>query len=135
MSDLSNMPKEFCPEDESTPSLSRTERVERIKRQTREADERLEQSQCGIKASPASPPRADMSFIERELRMRLWMGHGHSGLYGDDGEMQCGQCVPLWDYRRTPIEQLVEHVNRLALLRIAEAQKALPTPPAQTEDR
>lgn len=29
---------------------------------------------------------------ERTLRRLLWLNHGHIGLYGDDGEMQCGQC-------------------------------------------
>jgi len=26
------------------------------------------------------------------LRRELWASHGHAGIYGDDGEMQCGEC-------------------------------------------
>ena len=38
----------------------------------------------------------------RKLRELLWLRHGHSGLYGDDGEMQCGIC--LVDFKRMPVE-------------------------------
>ena len=37
------------------------------------------------------------------MRRLLWLHHGHVGLYGDDGEMQCGTC--LIDFKRsTPTE-------------------------------
>lgn len=39
------------------------------------------------------------------LREALWKGHGHTGLYGDDGEMQCGTC--LIDFKRAPPVELV----------------------------
>lgn len=41
------------------------------------------------------------------LREHLWRHHGHTGLYGDDGEMQCSSCVPYWDYKRMPINELL----------------------------
>lgn len=41
------------------------------------------------------------------LRKFLWLNHGHMArLYGDDGEMQCAP----FDFKRDPVEQLVEHV-------------------------
>jgi len=48
--------------------------------------------------------------VEKTMRKALWLGHGHSGpaLYGDDGEMQCKACGPNWDYRRMPIDQVIE---------------------------
>lgn len=44
---------------------------------------------------------------ERRLREYLWLNHGHQGQYGDDGEMQCGHCAPMWDYRRAPLAKVV----------------------------
>jgi hypothetical protein len=59
--------------------------------------------------------------VERETRMALWAGHGHEGIYGDDGEMQCGACAPasgypggLWDYRRESLPALAKHVANMA---------------------
>lgn len=43
---------------------------------------------------------------EKALRMFLWLNHGHTGQYGDDGEMQCCQCK-IWDYKRSPISALI----------------------------
>jgi hypothetical protein len=43
------------------------------------------------------------------LRQMLWISHGHSGIYGDDGEMQCSECqrqYGFWDWKRTPIEEI-----------------------------
>jgi hypothetical protein len=43
---------------------------------------------------------------DMELRRLMWLGHGHDGLYGDDGEMQCGECAQFgcYDYKRAPID-------------------------------
>lgn len=72
---------------------------------------------------------------ERSLREYLWLSHGHKGVYGDDGEMQCGECFPLshlYDYKREPLEKLVEAtrlarqtVNQKALAAALEQAKAL----------
>lgn len=45
-----------------------------------------------------------------QIRFKIWRGHGHVGIYGDDGEMQCGQCSPNWDYKRAPLMELVNAV-------------------------
>lgn len=45
---------------------------------------------------------------EQKLREYLWLHHGHDGLYGDDGEMQCGRCK-VWDYKRSPIDALMKN--------------------------
>lgn len=45
------------------------------------------------------------------VRRYLWWTHGHTGLYGDDGEMQCGSCLLMHqasDYKRDPIEKLIQ---------------------------
>lgn len=55
-------------------------------------------------AAPDAPPQEG---IERKIREYLWLSHGHQGLYGDDGEMQCGMCAPMWDYKRAPLAELV----------------------------
>lgn len=59
---------------------------------------------------------AEPASVERELRLELWLNHGHIGVYGDDGEMQCSACGPkFWDFRRTPILELVGHVKMLRM--------------------
>lgn len=70
-------------------------------------------------AYAAGPERA--AEIELWLRQELWEGHGHiASLYGDDGEMQCShpECCRCWDYKRTPIADVREHV---AVLRLKHA--------------
>lgn len=54
-----------------------------------------------------------LSAPESSLRRFLWLNHGHTGMYGDDGEMQCGECVPFgaWDYKREPLDMLVRIAN------------------------
>ena len=50
-----------------------------------------------------------MGEDEQIFRQMLWMGHGHTGMYGDDGEMQCGECwkeYGFWDWKRTPIGEI-----------------------------
>lgn len=42
--------------------------------------------------------------VERELRRTLWLNHGCVALYGDDGEMQCGDC--LTDFKREALSEL-----------------------------
>lgn len=42
--------------------------------------------------------------VERMLRLEWWLNHGHSGLYGDDGEMQCSTCPA--DFKRQPLQEL-----------------------------
>lgn len=55
-----------------------------------------------------------MIDIEYELRLRMWLNHGHESpaLYGDDGEMQCQRCRPVglkhWDWKRAPLEELIQ---------------------------
>ncbi|MCH7604968.1 hypothetical protein IID24_03200 [Patescibacteria group bacterium] len=50
--------------------------------------------------------------LENEIRKMLWMGHGHQGIYGDDGEMQCTECLEVglhhWDWKRAPLALLRE---------------------------
>jgi len=40
------------------------------------------------------------------LRSLLWLNHGHAGLYGADGEMQCPQCA--LDFKRDSVERICE---------------------------
>ena len=51
------------------------------------------------------------------LRRLLWLHHGHSRLYGDDGEMQCLEC-PL-DFKRAAIAQIEETFFVASLMRVA----------------
>jgi hypothetical protein len=47
--------------------------------------------------------------VAQELRHYLWLGHGHRGMYGDDGEMQCIECARfgLSDYKRKPLADVI----------------------------
>lgn len=43
------------------------------------------------------------------LRRLLWRNHGHTGMYGDDGEMQCAMCWQEYgfvDWLRTPAVEI-----------------------------
>lgn len=53
--------------------------------------------------------------LEQKYRKELWLNHGHRGIYGDDGEMQCIECHPYGttDYKRDPLGK-VEHAAFLA---------------------
>ena len=66
---------------------------------------------------------AELSEAEKEntaLRRLLWLRHGCSvaGLYGDDGEMQCGVCMI--DFKRDPVDvierQWLNAARRAALV-------------------
>lgn len=48
---------------------------------------------------------------EGKIREYLWLSHGHQGLYGDDGEMQCGQC--LLDFKRDSFDRIVSQLIQL----------------------
>lgn len=73
----------------------------------------------------AVPPGVVLGLIARirelelKYRARLWLGHGHTGQYGDDGEMQCSACAPFgaWDYKRKPLEELEATIYAVALAR------------------
>jgi len=61
-----------------------------------------------------------------ELRKMLWLGHGHKGIYGDDGEMQCGECMTeygFYDWRREPIEEIKSKIEATNLKRLLERAK------------
>lgn len=55
--------------------------------------------------------------IEKEYRRYMWLHHGHDGLYGDDGEMQCGHCM--LDFKRAPLLVIREKLMMLALRQAA----------------
>lgn len=57
-----------------------------------------------------------LAEMEMRYRRKLWLGHGHKVLYGDDGEMQCGIC--LVDFKRAKIERLEGIIENLALQRL-----------------
>jgi hypothetical protein len=45
-----------------------------------------------------------------ELRKLLWLNHGHSQLYGDDGEMQCHECG--LDFKRDPVARIAKMLEK-----------------------
>jgi DNA repair exonuclease SbcCD ATPase subunit len=45
-----------------------------------------------------------------DFRQWLWLNHGHITLYGDDGEMQCQECFPVYDYKRFALKELITQV-------------------------
>lgn len=67
--------------------------------------------------------RNEVNDENRRLRKLLWASHGHTGLYGDDGEMQCAKCM--LDYKSDSIETLetkrwdraVKHMTENEVLR------------------
>jgi hypothetical protein len=68
--------------------------------------------------------RAEIKQAEGEtatIRKELWLGHGHEGLYGDDGEMQCQG----FDFKRDTIERCFEHYMRALREREAKWRELL----------
>lgn len=60
------------------------------------------------------------------LRRMLWLRHGHTGMYGDDGEMQCGECAHeygFWDWKRTPIDEIESKILAANLKKLANAKE------------
>ena len=52
------------------------------------------------------------------LRRMLWLNHGHKGMYGDDGEMQCGECLieyGFYDWKRTSIDEIEAKIGEAKL--------------------
>ena len=69
---------------------------------------------------------------QKQLREYLWLSHGHLGLYGDDGEMQCIKCSA--DYKRGDIDELIskaikgrEEVNLQKLIEENKSRSELPS--------
>lgn len=60
------------------------------------------------------------------LKFHLWLNHGHNGMYGDDGEMQCSACAPfgLYDWKRSTVEQIIECIRLQKLHVFSIAQEA-----------
>ena len=58
-----------------------------------------------------------------KLRQMLWRSHGHKGMYGDDGEMQCGECAKeygFWDWKRTDINEVESKIQTANLKKFSE---------------
>lgn len=53
---------------------------------------------------------------DHQLRYEWWSNHGHDGLYGDDGEMQCSVCGA--DFLRDPLMDLQAKVYLARLKRL-----------------
>jgi hypothetical protein len=67
-----------------------------------------------------------MTDEELTLRKLLWIRHGCSGLYGDDGEMQCGQC--LIDFKREPAADIEARFQQIGMEKLARAQAQVGKP-------
>lgn len=61
--------------------------------------------------------------IDRKYRKLLWLGHGHLGIYGDDGEMQCAECIQYGcaDYLRDPLSKVEAAAQSAKIVRMNEA--------------
>lgn len=76
----------------------------------RKRAEEAEARETALEADNAALREAVMG-LEMEVRQMMWLGHGHFGVYGDDGEMQCAECgtkYGMWDYKREPIGKVRE---------------------------
>ena len=76
-----------------------------------------------------------MSQIEAEkaqeeakiFRELLWLSHGHTGQYGDDGTMQCIQCMieyGFYDWKNTPAAEIEERITMANMRKFAVSQAA-----------
>jgi len=56
------------------------------------------------------------------LRELLWLNHGHTGQYGDDGEMQCAECMHeygFYDWKRTPVKEIRDRIQTANIKKMA----------------
>ena len=60
-----------------------------------------------------------MTDIDERVRYALWIGHGHDGLYGDDGEMQCNTPPAYADFLRDPLTDLLDHCDLARLTAVS----------------
>lgn len=69
---------------------------------------------------------ADSGEDEKALRRELWLSHGHFNAlyYGDDGEMQCGECYI--DYKRQPVAEIIRIRGENGLRKLAAAPQEYP---------
>jgi hypothetical protein len=73
----------------------------------------------------AAQAYADCGEDEKALRRELWLSHGHfNALYGDDGEMQCGECYI--DYKRQPVAEIIRIRGENGLRKLAAAPQEYP---------
>jgi len=82
-----------------------------------------------LQSAPSVPSVSAMrrcggAAVRRE-RYLMWIHHGHIGIYGDDGEMQCGECSKFgcWDYKNAPIEAVRAAYQAAMLERSSAAHK------------
>ena len=66
--------------------------------------------------------KAENEGLDDFLRKFLLFSHGHSAPYLDDGEMQCGLCVPNWDYKRLDIQTVVRTAVGALLKKVKELE-------------
>lgn len=62
----------------------------------------------------------------KAFREALWLSHGHIGQYGDDGEMQCAECLAygMVDYKREPATDVIAVATKALQDKFAELRTA-----------
>jgi cell division protein FtsB len=62
--------------------------------------------------------------LEMRYRRLLWETHFHDGRYGDDGEMQCIECLEFGaiDYKREPLEKIERACREALILRAMKSK-------------
>ena len=72
------------------------------------------------------PHPSDIVALAQEilkLRTMLWLSHGHTtGRYGDDGELQCSECLHeygFYDWKRTDITEIEEKIAKANMKKLA----------------
>ncbi len=64
----------------------------------------------------------EINRLEGKYRYYLWINHGHTGLYGDDGEMQCSDREHgVLDFKRHPLDLIEEKLQAMNIKRLAVA--------------
>ena len=115
--------------DQPTPSIEALCLLEdRLARRARLLPDDIDRAIAVLRQYLASSvpvlPTADSEAME--LRKAIWLGHGHLGMYGDDGEMQCSECFRIGavDYKRASPHDVTEIVRHLARLAAAQTPGA-----------
>ena len=83
----------------------------------------------GRSQSELTDLRKDKARLELSYRKHLWLSHGHTGLYGDDGEMQCSACLTAGgpvDYKRAPLRDIESHIYEMRRREAIDAARKEP---------
>jgi predicted aminopeptidase len=98
--------------------MSETNEAEALWREALRACEIREAELGSGRVAAVAVLRAALAAVDLPWRRLLFLRHGCVGLYGDDGEMQCGACA--LDFKRMPVADIEDRWKQINMRKLAE---------------